>query len=177
MKTTQQSWIVDTFPTLFLKPPTGVQAIEILNFMGFESALGEADLALEVKKEYTRFFSAPGQHKLPPYESYWHLKKQEEDPVNAPRLYSRTTDEVKAIYERLEIQALDDLHEPPDHIGFELSVFLTLVHAEDNVPQEVKKEFIEGHVLLWIPAYLKQLADKQGYFYPLIAKYLLKNFF
>lgn len=169
--------IFELLPEYFLKPPSGEDALELLKTMGYECLLKSEDLDLELRKEFTRFFSAPGQHKLPPYESYWVLKKQEEDPINAPRLYSRTTDEVKAIYDKLEIEVLSQIFEPPDHLGFELSVYFTLINAGENVPEDVKKEFIENHVLLWIPDYLKKLGEKQGHFYPLVAKFLLNNFF
>lgn len=169
--------IFEVLPEYFLKPPSGEEALEILKMMGYECHLKREDLDLELKKEYTRFFSAPGENKLPPYESYWVLKKQEEDPINAPRLYSRTTDEVKAIYDELEIEVLSHIFEPPDHLAFELSVYFTLISAGENAPEDLKKEFIEDHVLLWIPDYLKKLEEKQGYFYPLVAEYLLNNIF
>ena len=177
MKITETDTILEILPELFLKPPSSQEAIEIFNLMGFDSLSNITDVDLEIKKEFTRFFSAPGEHKLPPYESYWHLKKQQEDPINAPRLYSRTTDEIKEIYDFLEIETINNLHEPPDHIAFELSVYLSLLNVWDNVPDDLKKDFIDGHVMLWIPDYLKKLAEKKGYFYPQLAQYLLNTIF
>lgn len=177
MKMIASENVLEILPELFLHPPSGQEAHEILNFIGSDSLLNVTNVDIEIKKEFTRFFSAPGEHKLPPYESYWHLKKQEEDPINAPRLYSKTTDEIQEIYDYLEIETIKDLHEPPDHIAFELSVYLTLLNVGHNVPEDLKKDFIEGHVMLWIPDYLKKMSEKQGLFYPKLAQYLLKTIF
>lgn len=174
---TQQELFTELIPEFFFKPPSYIEAREILEFVGQSTSSEAEDLSLEIKKEFTRFFTAPGEHKLPPYESYWVLKKQEEDPINAPRLYSRTTTEVKEIYEQLGIQILEKFHQPPDHIAFELSVFFTLVNSTEVFDENLKNLFIEEHILRWIPDYLSKLADKQGYFYPVIAQFLLKEIF
>ncbi|MDZ7614198.1 MAG: molecular chaperone TorD family protein [Flavobacteriaceae bacterium] len=129
MKITETDMILEILPELFLKPPSAQEAIEIFHLLGFDSLSNINDVDLEIKKRFTAFSELPGgEHKLPPYESYWHRNKKKTRECFLI-VISRTTDEIKENYDYLEIQTISNLHEPPDHIAFELSVYLSLLNV------------------------------------------------
>ncbi len=168
----------EVIPLTFLQSPTieTVLAISTVVPIDFQSLNREL-----IQKEFTKFFRVPGKDYLPPYESYWVLKKFPDEPFCAPRLYSRTTEEITDIYNALQIFPLSDFSEPPDHIGFELAVYFAIhpyaEHSEQSScdVNKVIETFIVEHFNKWVPEYLWQLSLKQGVLYPYLAKYLLDS--
>jgi TorA maturation chaperone TorD len=130
-------------------------------------AFASSDMRTELAVEYARIFLAAGvytQKRLVavPYESVFtseeHLMMQE------------SCDEVYRLYLRDGFMVNRDLHEPDDHLGFELeylaalaSRFADAVYA-GKLPAQIElaqkqADFITTHLLNWIPA-LRDVAER-----------------
>lgn len=168
----------EVIPLTFLQSPSieTVRAVSAVVPLDFKSLN-----LLSIQKEFAKFFRVPGEDYLPPYESCWVLKKFPDESFCAPRLYSKTAEEIGDIYNALQITPLSDFSEPLDHIAFELAVYFTIrcsVEYSEELSWEVNRyieTFINEHFKKWVPGYLRQLSEKHGIFYPNVAKYLLDN--
>lgn len=162
----------ETLPLTFLQPPTVDEVRMISAIISFNL---KSLSIVEIQKEFTRFFRVQSEDYLPPYESCWILKKFPDEPFCVPRLYSKTTQEIKDIYSNLQILPLPNFSEPPDHIAFELAVYFSIKECNSVYPNESIKIFIDEHFNKWVPQYLEQLTKKQGIFYPIIGRYFLER--
>lgn len=166
----------ELIPLTFLQSPDieAIKAISVEVPFNFQTYNLESSNLLSIQKEFTKFFRVAGKDYLPPYESCWVLKKFPDEPFCVPRLYSKTTEEIHEIYDALKISPLSNFSEPPDHISFELAVYFSIKDREITDIDKPVKTFIEEHFNKWVPEYLKQLSEKEGIFYPDVARYLLE---
>ncbi|MFN7181287.1 MAG: molecular chaperone [Planctomycetota bacterium] len=173
----ESTFLKEILPGLFLTAPdndiTITNVVSFIKPQYFPSMILENSMTLEIQKEFTRFFRVCGEDYLPPYESCWVLKKFHDEPFLVRRLYSKTTNEIQEIYNNLQISPHSNFFEPPDHIAFELSVYFTV--KESEYTNEYIQTFIKDHFEKWVPFYLHELSNKNGIFYPVIAKYLLNK--
>lgn len=169
----------EIIPLTFLQPPDKRTILNILGCISLstkrEPQVNSAMIEDFVNREFTRFFRVNGEETLLPYESCWVLKKREDEQYLAPRLYSKTTDEIEEVYSKLGISANGYFGEPPDHLSFELSAFFSLKENFDDRFKTIKEQFITEHFNKWVPSLLQNLMKKHGIFYPHVAEYLMKN--
>ena len=153
-----------------------MQMLDALRAFVQEQTQDMDSLAKKLSGGFTRLFVGPGAVDVPPWESVY-LDKH-----NA--LFQPSTLEVRKAYVAQGFLPEQYPHVADDHIALELD-FMAKV-AEKAVEafssgEKVKakehliasKDFIEQHLLVWVPAFTKKLREvKSGYFYSLIGDLL-----
>jgi TorA maturation chaperone TorD len=113
-----------------------------------------------LRADYTRLFIGPGKTDTAPWESVQ---------LTPERLMFQTqTLDVRGWYRRFGLEAVRQYQEPDDHVGLELAFLahlagLALQAQAENNPRELERllgaqrEFLKKHVLLWVPAWCRQV--------------------
>ena len=150
------------FSDLFMGEPseeTLLQAKEIFQ-MKFDTS------AEEVRKDFAAVFLRPDLHPSP-YESLYHFPQGE-----TPKLWGKTTREVKAFYESTGLTLDEETTLVPDHLALELLFMSYLIR---NALAEQQEIFLKEH-LLWVPEYCDEVRKHASTpFYREVAT-LLKEF-
>lgn len=130
---------------------------------------GGPDRMIEaLSEEYTRLFLGPSTIEINPYESYY----------LTGRLLTRPLAEVKAFLRKAGFEKREEYPEPEDHVAFELEIMRQLILKQEasKGPDEeaqwlkLQAEFLKQHLLIWAPAFLRDLKQAEGAdFYKAIA--------
>jgi TorA maturation chaperone TorD len=129
-----------------------------------------------LKGEYTRLFVGPHALKAPPWESVYITKDK--------MLFTKETLKVRNFYRSQGFIPAEYPHVADDHIAIELDFMaqlaLRLQNAAETGDDEVYREtqtasseFLQDHLLAWIPKYLEDLQEDTALFYPQAAEALL----
>ena len=116
----------------------------------------------QVKAEYNRFFIGPGDLTAPPWESIYL--------GNEGALFQKTTLEVRQAYRAFGLQPESFRRVPDDSLALELAFLSALAEralqafrhgdeAEMRRNLEGSKDFLDRHLLRWIPMYLERMAQ------------------
>ena len=127
-----------------------------------ESQGGEVRL-LELRREYQRLFELPSP-RVPPYEHFYRGESLSGFPVELLREYNNFGYTLSKTF-----------RDYPDHITVELEFAGRLSHAvvEGTVDEEKFKDFMEGHVLYWVPTFAdKVLEETREEYYLQVARIL-----
>jgi TorA maturation chaperone TorD len=149
--------------------------------------------AEEIAVEFTGLFSAPGEHYLPPYESFYvdelRIEKAEgmdcgSSFATGPRqgyIGQRSAFEVRALYRLAGLQMNPAFCDLPDHLAAELDFLAHLASRRaDYVQQELlvaaaacavqERSFLDNHPNRWCPVFLGHIiASPVSHFYRQVA--------
>jgi len=132
-------------------------------FRSFLRQAASADLQQVVATlavEFAALFLNASQRSVHPFESVY---------TSAERLMlQQSRDEVLAEYRRAGLERSADFKEPEDHVALELEFMAFLCRRAAAVMQEQEetaclaflerqKAFLEGHLLVWLPAFCSDL--------------------
>jgi len=118
----------------------------------------------EILKEYTYLFRGlkEGISLPPPYESLWRGEET---------VYGNYTIDVLKKYKKYKLK-IDFEEELPDHIGIELKAMGLLFYHKNK---EYQKEFLEEHILRWVPNYCIEMGKKtRNIFYKDLSSYTIE---
>ena len=104
---------------------------------------GEGDpeaLRLDLAVAYSRLFLVGGPQAVPPYASAYLSPKG--------LLMQHPVTQTEAVLARLGLTAAQGLNEPADHIGVQLGILAELAGRP-----EAEAEFLQEHLLTWVPAF------------------------
>jgi TorA maturation chaperone TorD len=133
------------------------------SFYDFLETQGGEDRLLGLRREYQRLFELPSP-RVPPYEHFYRGES-----------LSGFSVELLREYNNFGYTLSKTLKDYPDHITVELEFAGRLSHAvvEGTVEEEKFKEFMEGHVLYWIPTFAeKVLEESREEYYRQVAQIL-----
>ncbi len=130
-----------------------------------------ATLSVELASAYSYLFlGAGGPRSAPPYESVY----------TSGSFFQNATRQNQDILERHELGIRPDVHEPADHIAVQLEMIAHLANDQEILAAAGKcvdeekaeqKEFIETHLLNWVPAFCQDCTDRDsGGFYAGVAQ-------
>ncbi|OEF95831.1 hypothetical protein BHF68_10565 [Desulfuribacillus alkaliarsenatis] len=145
-----------------------------------DSSLIDAKTLEQTEFDYNKLFVGPGKVKAPPYESVYRNPKR--------LLMQQETLAVRNFYRKLGIECKDNGSQPDDHLGLELEFMSYLLHCvlqeqnqQEQISQEqnsqeqilkeqnlqsqyleVYKEFLEQHILQWVPKHCEQVLENSG---------------
>ncbi len=116
--------------------------------------------------EYARLFLAP-QRLASPYESLQ---------LDERKLWGKSTIEVNKIYKKFGFALDEDFKDPPDHLSAQLSFLSQLSHLENKYLSEgmieehkgvleVKKYFLDKHIMKWFPKFKNDIENNAEYVY------------
>lgn len=131
----------------------------------------------KLKSEYTRLFLGPTKLPAPPWESVY--------VSNEPLLFQENTLMVRRNYLKYNFVPKNYPHEADDHLALELDFMANLSHiAEEALAsldlskmKEVikdQREFLEKHLLNWMPQFAEKLNAVDTYIYGSLASLLLE---
>lgn len=107
------------------------------------------DSAEAVATEFARLFYGVGDATIPMAASCY---------ANDLRLYCQQPfHDAKAFYARFGIARSEALGLPEDHVAIELAFMQELAHRA--APVELEREFLERHLVPWIPRFCHEIAD------------------
>jgi TorA maturation chaperone TorD len=116
-------------------------------------------------EEYTRLFLGPSPVMFP-YESRY------VDGI----MMGKSLIKVKEEYRCAGLEKVQGYHEPEDHIAVELGFMSRLCRNKTNEAFKIQKEFLDNHLLKWVPKFCDELYKKsENDFYKGIGK-LTKGF-
>lgn len=144
-----------------------------LSSFGFDIDVitGHGRLAEDLAVEYATLFIGPIEH-LAPYESAY----------REATLYGNPAVDVLDFYEKSGFSLSPEFKDLPDHLGVELELMhhLTLREADsrkkDDIDEvrkcmELQKEFLEEHLIKWVPGYCKKVEKYARHpFYSFLAR-------
>lgn len=153
----------ELFAGLFLKEPT----TEVLLQMKEMFRMTFDETFTEIGIDFRHLFSGSEKHP-PPCESLYNY------PVgDKPRLWGRMTEEVRELYRSAGLMIDEEIDLIPDHVSAEL---LFMGYLIDNGLEEVQAEFLDEHLLKWIPPFCEEVKNRaETTFYKEVAD-LLKEF-
>ncbi len=116
--------------------------------------------------EYARLFLAP-QRLASPYESLQ---------LDERKLWGKSTIEVNKIYKKFCCVLDEGFKDPPDHLSAQLSFLSQLSHLENKYLSEgmieehkgvleVKKYFLDKHIMKWFPKFKNDIENNAEYVY------------
>lgn len=116
--------------------------------------------------EYARLFLAP-QRLASPYESLQ---------LDERKLWGKSTIEVNKIYKKFGFVLDEGFKDPPDHLSAQLSFLSQLSHLENKYLSEgmieehkgvleVKKYFLDKHIMKWFPKFKNDIENNAEYVY------------
>ena len=118
----------------------------------------------ELAVDYARLFIGPGPGLAPPYESVY------TSPTG--RFYGEALSEVSELLRSEGIQVGEEFAAPADHLAVELAIMRYLVEqgevraAESDAARaggwRRQLEFLEGHLLPWVPRWAADVANAGG---------------
>lgn len=134
----------------------------------------------EIAVEFTALFSAPGEHYLPPYESFYMdelcLEQSEEagcgiafeGGTRKGFIGQQSASAVRAFYARAGLELNPAFHDLPDHLAAELAFLAHLADCQVGALQQGHSElaanyarqaeqFRRSHLDRWYPAFLAQV--------------------
>lgn len=117
---------------------------------------------LELEKDYTRLFvSAHPGVVAPPYSSVYL--------DGSGQVWGASTAEVVNCYRAAGLDIADEFNDIPDHIAAELEFVSYLigeqqkddegVAAPDSELDEIERQFLDGHLFKWAPAFFGRVAE------------------
>lgn len=143
--------------------------------------------------EFTCLFSAPGEHYIPPYESFYidelHIE-QAEDPgcrITFPGgswkgfIGQRSASEVRILYETAGLEMNPEFHDLPDHISVELDFLAHLTSRQTDALEQgllevttgyasQEEDFRHSHLDRWCSIFLERvISNPISHFYRQIA--------
>ena len=139
-----------------------------------------ASMAEEIAVEFTRLFSAPGTHYLPPYESFYvddlHIEGAEDagcgvafqEGVWKGFIGQQSASQLGALYAAAGLEINPAFHDLPDHFAAELEFLAYLATCQASALQQGHSElaaryacqaeqFRRGHLDRWGPAFLARV--------------------
>lgn len=146
------------------------ETAEGLRLLRTSASRADDEEAARIKVDYVRLFVGGGTRVLaPPWESVY----VSPDPL----LFQQATGDVSRWYRRLGLEASGEGKEPDDHAGLELEFLARLageaVAALDQGDDagfdgmiEAQREFLQQHVLRWMPSWcdtVARLAETEFY--------------
>lgn len=141
---------------------------------------GWASVGEELAVEFTALFSAPGEHYLPPYESFYvdelHLEQSEEAGCGTAFaggtrkgfIGQQSASAVCTLYARAGLELNPAFHDLPDHLAAELAFLAHLADCQASALQQGHSElaahcarqaeqFRHSHLDRWCPAFLARV--------------------
>ena len=136
---------------------------------GFEDDFVNADedqLLEDLAVEYTRLFLGPDKH-ISPHESIHHDRGD----GDWGQFWGKDTVEVKKFIESIGLEYKEEYSGLPDHISVELEFMQEVIKAEAlerknndhdkvNYCLQIEKEFIDKHLIKWIPLFCDKVIDQ-----------------
>jgi TorA maturation chaperone TorD len=151
------------FSTLVMKEPSEETLLQIREIfrMKFDETPNE------IREDFASIFLRPDLH-LSPHESLHNYPLGE-----TPRLWGLATEEVQAFYRSTGLMLDEEADLIPDHLGVEL---LFMSYLIENDLTDHQKEFMEEHLLPWIPEYCDEVRKHAGTTFYRELAILLKEF-
>ena len=120
------------------------------------AAMGRDQAVTELAADYAGLFLNASDHPAYPYESVFTSPEH--------LLMQQARDEVRQAYAAAGLGRSEDLHEPEDHIAFEMEFMgrlcdntLKAIEQEDlaaaRTHLQTQQQFLEKHLLVWVPAF------------------------
>ena len=117
----------------------------------------DAATVRRVEWDFNRLFVGPGDTLAPPWESVHRSK--------TGLTFQESTLEVRAVYDRFDLEAPAMHREPDDHIALELAFLAHLSEEAADASRhrdverwkrcgEAQADFLRDHLLEWVPAWL-----------------------
>ena len=108
----------------------------------------------DLRVDYTRLFTGPDRVLAPPWESVYYSEER--------LVFNAQTSQVRAWYQRFQLEVEKRFQEPDDHIGLELAFIAHLARLalgaldrDDQATFEAvvaaQREFLSKHLLNWAP--------------------------
>jgi TorA maturation chaperone TorD len=132
----------------------------------------------DLQSEYTRLYLGPMELKAPPWESIYVSKKRQ--------LFEESTLRVRNFYRTQGFLPVEYPRVADDHIALECALMAQLGDRASNacsagdtetikVALEASGQFLEEHLLVWLPDYVADLVKiDRADFYPIMAQLALE---
>lgn len=114
------------------------------------------DLQVKIASAFTGAFDMGGPRAALPYASVYLSENG--------LLFQKPTRDMIALLKKMQMQLLDGMNEPPDHLGVQLHVAAELIEREEqgqNMPIS-SAEFLDQQVLTWLPEFIQRCATLSG---------------
>ena len=114
------------------------------------------DLQVKIASAFTGAFDMGGPRAALPYASVYLSENG--------LLFQKPTQDMIALLKKMQMQLLDGMNEPPDHLGVQLHVAAELIEREEqgqHVPIS-SAAFLDQQVLTWLPEFIQRCATLSG---------------
>jgi len=114
------------------------------------------DLQVKIASAFTGAFDMGGPRAALPYASVYLSENG--------LLFQKPTRDMNALLKKMQMQPLDGVTEPPDHLGVQLHVAAELIEREaqgQQVPIS-SAAFLDQQVLTWLPEFIQRCATLSG---------------
>jgi TorA maturation chaperone TorD len=159
----ERAEIYRLFSALFLKEPSPATIEEFREMFRIKSN----ESPEEIQRDFADVFLRTDLHPSP-YESLYNFS-----PGDKPGIGGKAARDVQAFYEATGLTLDEEMNLMPDHLSVEL---LFMSYLIDNARSGEQKDFMEQHLLPWVPAFCDEIKRHASTVFYKEAADLLKEF-
>ncbi len=160
----------DIVPSIFRAPQEGTEkfiqkmekGLNLIHHFLRKDNPSDVERIKQLSIDWARLFrGVDPRGPLPPYESLFRTGNLQDKPAQ----------EVNRLFSAMGIRIPEEWHQPSDYIGVELDFMRLLCSKEQEAWQhnhlqqiheisKIEKSFLEDHLILWVPLFCQEMAQK-----------------